>query len=329
MKVFVFEYVTGGGFARMALPGFLHDAEVMWQALVDDLRVIDGVEVLTLRDDRLDRQPALDKVEIPYTEAGRFREDYRHCLAASDAVWVIAPEEAGILESLNREILIAGKRLLGCQPDAVRIAASKFATAQCLSRAGIPVAPTFTSALRMPATGPVVAKPDEGVGCQDTLYFPDRAAAGEWALGKDGAGFVFQPYLPGEPRSLSVLCHPGGCRLLSVNRQHIRLAAGQLHFHGVTTNALPDRDGCHASLARRVAAAIPGLWGYVGIDLIDTEDGPVILEVNPRVTVSYAGMRSALGFNPAASVLALPDPPAPGAWPPAGPLRDERISQCP
>ncbi|MHB1092575.1 ATP-grasp domain-containing protein [Thiobacillus sp.] len=327
MKVFVFEYVTGGGFASMALPGFLHDAEVMWQALVDDLVAIDGVDVLTLRDARL-RRPAMSKVEIVYTDADHFMEDYAHCLATCDAVWPIAPEEAGILESLNRDVLTAGKRLIGCQPGAVRIAASKAATAQRLSRAGIAVAPTFTSPFLMLTKDAVIAKPDDGAGCQDTLYFPTQAAAGEWALDEGDTGFIFQPYISGEPRSLSVLCHPDGCQLLSVNRQHIQLQDGQLRFHGVTTNVLPDYDGCYSSLALSVVSAIPGLWGYVGIDLIDTEDGPVVLEVNPRVTVSYAGMRSALGFNPAARVLSLPDDPALGtALPSARLMRDTWTSQ--
>lgn len=311
----------------MALTGVLHDAEVMWQALVNDLAAIDGVDVLTLRDNRLRRPAAMSKVEIIYTEADYFMEDFQHCLATSDAVWPIAPEETGILESLNQDILIAGKRLLGCQPSAVHIAASKFATAQRLSRAGIPVAPTYTSPFLMPAKGPVVAKPDEGAGCQDALYFHNQVSAKQWALDKSDAGFVFQPYLSGEPRSLSVLCHPEGCQLLTVNRQHIRLENGKLRFHGVTTNALSDSDGCYADLALRVVSAIPGLWGYVGIDLIDTEDGPVVLEVNPRVTVSYAGIRSALGFNPAARVLSLPDNPVTDTLPPARLVRNAWISQ--
>jgi predicted ATP-grasp superfamily ATP-dependent carboligase len=316
MKVFVFEYVTGGGFASIALPGFLHDGEVMWQALVDDLSAIDDVDVITLRDCRLPR-PAGDKVHIIATEANRFAEDYRHCLALSDAVWPVAPEEAGILESLNQGVLNTDKRLLGCQPSAVRIAASKYATARRLGRAGIPVVPTFTSPCLMATNGPVVAKPDEGAGCQDTLYFHNQSAAEDWTLDEGGTGFVFQPFLAGEPLSLSVLCHADGCQLLSVNRQHIRLEDGQLRFDGVTSNERPDQDGRYADLAQCVVNAIPGLWGYVGIDLVETATGPVVLEVNPRVTASYAGLRAMLGFNPAEKVLALPDNPPMSALPPA------------
>lgn len=326
MNVFVFEFVTGGGFAGKALPEFLPDGEAIWQALVDDLSAIEGVDVLTLRDCRLPR-PAMSKVQIINTEAGRFEDDYQHCLAMSDAVWPVAPEGAGILESLNRGILDAGKRLLGCQPEAVHIAASKYATAQQLNCAGIAMVPTFTSPFLMVAKGPVVAKPDDGAGCQDTLYFYTQAAAEEWTLDQGGTGFVFQPFIVGEHLSISLLCHESGCQLLSVNRQHIRLEDGQLRFHGVTINAMPDPGGRYADLALHVVSAIPGLWGYVGIDLIDTKDGPVVLEVNPRATVSYAGLRSALGFNPAEKVLLLPDMHPLCNLPPASLMNDTYVSR--
>jgi predicted ATP-grasp superfamily ATP-dependent carboligase len=47
------------------------------------------------------------------------------------------------------------------------------------------------------------------------------------------------------------------------------------------------------------------LWGYAGIDLILTAGGPVILEINPRLTTSYVGLRQATGENPATLMLDL------------------------
>jgi predicted ATP-grasp superfamily ATP-dependent carboligase len=106
--------------------------------------------------------------------------------------------------------------------------------------------------------------------------------------------------------SLSLLCCDGYARLLSVNRQHVHEADGALHFSGVTVNALPDADGCFADLAARIAAAIPGLWGHVGVDLVRAAGGPTVIEVNPRLTTSCAGLHGALGINLGALVLGLP-----------------------
>jgi len=305
MKVFVFEYVTGGGFAGQALPDFLADGELMWRALVDDLIAVPGVEVLTLRDARLDPVD-IPGLRIRITDAADFERDFQRCLQAADAVWLVAPESHNILEALTCEVLNAGKILLGCRPEAVRIAASKLATSRCLGAAGVAVVPTgLTEDL---LRGRVVIKPDDGVGCQDTLLCADAASAQAWCREHGDVDWVFQPYIEGEALSLSLLCCAGRAQLLSVNRQQVSLEEdGRFTFHGVSVNALSDPDDRYAGLAARVAAAIPGLWGYVGIDLIACADGPRVLEINPRVTVSYAGLRAALNCNPAQRVLALPE----------------------
>ncbi len=62
-----------------------------------------------------------------------------------------------------------------------------------------------------------------------------------------------------------------------------------------------------AGLAQRVAEALPGLWGYVGVDFILSDAGAMVLEVNPRLTTSYVGRRKSIGANPAAWVLGLLD----------------------
>jgi predicted ATP-grasp superfamily ATP-dependent carboligase len=37
-------------------------------------------------------------------------------------------------------------------------------------------------------------------------------------------------------------------------------------------------------LTRAIAGTIPGLAGYVGVDLIFTPSGPIMVEVDPRLT---------------------------------------------
>ena len=73
-------------------------------------------------------------------------------------------------------------------------------------------------------------------------------------------------------------------------------------------DALPRDDARAGTLrawAQALADAIPGLGGYVGVDLVwHAQRGPVLIEVNPRVTMSYVGLSAALGRNLAADVLA-------------------------
>ncbi|MGH8522453.1 MAG: ATP-grasp domain-containing protein, partial [Gammaproteobacteria bacterium] len=56
-------------------------------------------------------------------------------------------------------------------------------------------------------------------------------------------------------------------------------------------------------LLSRILEAVPGLRGYIGIDLVITASGPIVMEINPRLTEAYVGLRQSLRFNPAAPVV--------------------------
>jgi predicted ATP-grasp superfamily ATP-dependent carboligase len=152
-------------------------------------------------------------------------------------------------------------------------------------------------------------KPDDGAGCEDTAVAPHRDAARS-LLAANPRRMVAQPWIDGEPASLSVLCASGRSTLLAVNRQEVRIVEQSVMVNRLVVNAITDIDGRLAALAEAVVRAIPGLWGYIGIDLVRTPDGPVVLEVNPRLTTSYCGLEAALGLNVAELVLKLtaPDP---------------------
>jgi predicted ATP-grasp superfamily ATP-dependent carboligase len=58
------------------------------------------------------------------------------------------------------------------------------------------------------------------------------------------------------------------------------------------------------ALAVRTCEALPGLRGYVGVDMVLTPRGAVVIEVNPRLTTAYLGVRAAVEGNVAARAAA-------------------------
>lgn len=313
LRLFVYEHITGGGLVHAPLPPSLaHEGELMLRALVDDLTALPGVEVVATRDYRLAALPGPARTLCVGPGEG-LEALLGRGLAQAEAIWPVAPESDGILERITRFVAACGVPLLGCSADAVRIAASKLATAQALAAAGIAVAPTAREPAGIaPAHAHLVIKPDDGAGCLATRLHT-RAAALAWWRANAHEGYVVQAYIAGEAMSLSLLCADGEAQILACNRQHVHLAGGDFEFAGVSVNAgLRAR---YAGLASRIARALPGLWGYVGVDLVESEDGPVVIEINPRLTTSYVGLARALGVNPAARVLALRKMPA-GRLPP-------------
>jgi predicted ATP-grasp superfamily ATP-dependent carboligase len=275
----------------------------MVQALLADLAGMAGVEVLASRDPRLAPLSGVDMLQPGPGESCLAL--FERGLADADAAWPTAPETGGVLEHLCLRTLAGNRILLGSRPAAVRLTASKSATIVRLREAGILVPLTCTSAAAVPARrGPWVVKPDDGAGCEDTVRVPDWRGARD-RLAREPGRLIAQPWVEGDPLSLSVIAAGGRGVLLCCNRQRMQVVDGRLALTGLQVNAWPDTEGRLTGLAARIADAVPSLWGYVGVDLVLTADGPVVLEINPRLTTSYAGIRRALQVNVAAMVLGL------------------------
>lgn len=306
LKVFAFEYTSGGGLTDQKLPySLMRQGEVMHRALLADLSAIPDVKVITTRDSRL---PMLDLPQsaLVIPVHGKFAQSFNDCVQAADAVWLVAPEFGGILERLSRKVLRRKRILLGSRPGAVRVASSKLLTVRTLANAGIPVVDTYTPQEALPGNIEAwVVKPDNGAGCLNTRIFSGARKALAWIETNGDDGYVLQPFISGQPCSLTLICCDGLAWVLSCNEQRIAVLDNQFHFLGSTVNSITDSTGEFDRLAQKIATAIPGLWGYVGVDFILTEKGVVVLEVNPRMTTSCAGLHASIGCNPAELVLGL------------------------
>lgn len=292
MRVFVCEFVTSGGLRGATLPESLaREAALIRDAMRRDLAALPQVrEILLAADDRLPLPGA-----VAVTEGADAWAIWRDLARRADVVWPVAPETDGVLARLVEMLRENCPRVLACDPEAIAAATSKLETARRLAAAGVPHIPTFTLAQATDLPGPRITKPDDGAGCEDTRFWPD----GVQATPAPRDGLVIQPFVAGEAASLTVLNAPEGVRLLTVNRQHIAVEDGRVFLTGLSVGALADADGRLEALAEAVVRAMPGLKGIFGIDILLTETGPVVVEVNPRLTTAYAGLGAALGLNPA------------------------------
>jgi predicted ATP-grasp superfamily ATP-dependent carboligase len=326
LRIFVWEYVTAGGWREIgASPSLIAEGRMMVRALAGDLASVPGIEVIVARDRDIDLGPMPAIVET--VPPGRLWHDGRRLTAACDAVWPIAPETSGLLEEATRLVVRAQRPVLNSRLDALAVARSKHATARCLAAHGVPTAPTvFLGETPPQAAQGWVVKPDDGAGAAHTYLVADPADLADRHLshpppsptlslkGRDGiqsagARRIIQPFLPGTPLSLSLLAQNGVAWLLACNRQFVACPSGVFAYLGGVVGGAEPRRAALEPLVARIARALPGLWGYVGVDLIDTPEGPVVLEINPRLTTSYVGLRASIGANPAELVLGLLDRP--------------------
>ncbi|MCS3904471.1 putative ATP-grasp superfamily ATP-dependent carboligase [Methylohalomonas lacus] len=304
MRLLICEFITGGGMLNEPLPPTLaREGELMLQSLVNDLAACDRVtHIDVLRDARLELISGDKVTSLPV--ALDFLQSLKRSCDSVDVVLPVAPESSGILQRMTE--LITGKsvQLLASDTAAVELASGKRRTLATLAGQGIAVVPVVdpADAHSRPAQDWVI-KPDDGVGgegCRRLPVPPDNL----------GGADLLQPFIAGCPASLSLLCTGGRARLLAVNEQYVDLDQEHCQLRGVNVNGLlPDltRQQLDAlqALADAIAAAIPGLWGWVGVDGIFTDGAFTVLEINPRLTTAYCGLHQSLQHNPAEWLLDL------------------------
>jgi len=302
MRLFVCEFLTGGGLCAGELPSaLLRDAACMADALLADLNRIEGLDVFTTRDVRLasetEKATSLGADDDPWVI-------WSECLRSADAAWIVAPESGGILLALRHLADACRCRFIGCDAAAIRIAGSKRLAASHFSATGIDTIPALSLDDTIPHSDEGwVVKPDDGAGCEDSFYFSNTDELDNWRRSCDEPErYILQPRMRGRHASLSVLYGNDGGEILASNAQRIAFAQ-QLRAEGVQSDRPGAQCGEYLPFITAVGNALPGLSGYVGIDFIDTDDGPVLVEVNPRLTTSYAGLKDVLDFNPAERIL--------------------------
>ena len=291
----------------------------MRDALVQDLSELPGISLTTTCDVRC--TPAQYGLAQTIQESDDIWQIWEQCIQQADAVWVIAPETAGILARLTAMVELHQKKLLGCSQTAVKLTSDKRLTNRVLQQAGLPTLPTYTFAEWQELQHEVinsgwVVKMVDGAGCEDSGYFQDESSLRDWIQSRS-LTHIIQSYQSGVPASISALCKDGQAWLLSCNQQKVELvtsspvdafyATASFRYEGSIINGLSAYWVLFESVAQRIAKALPELAGYVGIDLILGEDSGAVhlLEINPRLTTSYAGLRAAINYNPAQLVLDL------------------------
>lgn len=319
MRVFVYEYLSSGVLPAGQMSSSMRvEGRAMLDALLRDFGRCDGVNATTLVD-----------AEGMADEEKRFRALAR----AADWTLLVAPECGGILEDRCRWVEDAGGRLLGSSPAAVRLTADKLTLACHLQANKVPTPPTKTIASLISmressnTTYPIVVKPRDGAGSQATFLLRSpmdwntciKSTASEGWNGE----FIVQPFVEGLPASVAFLMGQGGAIALPAAEQSLS-ADGRFRYGGGSV-PLPSGLAARArQLAQRAVAGLPGLRGFVGVDLVlgATAADDVVVEINPRVTTSYVGLRQLARFNLAEALLALArgEPPPALSWR-RGPIR--------
>ncbi len=317
MRIFLYEFVCGGGlFSAGVQPpsdSLVGEGMAMLSALAADFSRISGVSTDLLVDVR-HRGLDLPGCTIHTVDSASAERDSLARLAAvADWTVVVAPEFDDQLLSRCLAVERAGGRLLGPNAGLVALAADKQATAEHLSARGVPVAPGIALAagesLPVDFHYPAVLKPRFGAGSQGIRWISDAHAIN----GAVSIASRLERYVPGTAVSVAALCGPArgefsGIAPLVPCRQFVDMCAG-FAYSGGSLPIEPELAQRATRLATRAIATLADPLGYLGVDLVLGDDASgaddAVIEINPRLTTSYVGLRALARGNLAEGMMDL------------------------
>ncbi|MDH5511281.1 MAG: ATP-grasp domain-containing protein [Nitrospinota bacterium] len=297
MKILLLEYLCAGGEADISSP-LADEGVAMLRAAMRDFAKV--ARPFTIAEERF--LPRLEGVGEVRTMCKAPVDAFADALEECDAALIIAPETGGSLSRYTSMAEFRGILNLGCRAEAMECAGNKLLFARRMEELGIPHPRTFHATCYFDSSalpiGRWVAKPVDGAGCCGARI---HEKSSRMTMPQDGS-VIAQEYVEGDPMSACVVAGDDGPMVVSVNRQFIRESEGGLEYlGGEVTNMAPD-DSLE-EIARALWDGIPGLAGFWGIDYIMAPAGPVVIEVNPRLTTSYCALGAATGANPALMIL--------------------------
>jgi len=319
VRVLIYEYFTGGGLADSPkFPSVLSEGYAMLNSLLRDFSHNAGCETITVLDRRLTEDiphVAANKM-ITVSSSADVKKIFRSTISEVDAILVVAPETEGTLCKLTQLVEdTGGATLLGSSSNAVKVASNKQNITRLAKSLGVavPEIVTFSTdetedaifSIMRDLGFPAIVKPTEGAGSEGVYLINNRQDLHDALRNATKGGMkkklLAQQYVKGTDASVSVLSSRSGLTMpLSLNKQIIQLRSpkdqASRYEGGYTPLDHPLKTKAFES-ASKIVKAVKGLKGYIGVDFVLTEDEPVLMEVNARITTSYTGLYRVLHRN--------------------------------
>ena len=329
-KIFIFEFVSGGGFNQGDIPSSLFcEGYGMLKSIITDFKAL-NLEISTLLDYRISflstylKADYIEQVNVKENYIKKFKKAVKKC----DSCFIIAPEFSNILYDLTKIAKDNYKKILSIELEGIKLGSSKFKTYQFFKASGVNTPQTFIIPFKNNTLDvdfiiqkfnklnyPIVIKPDDGVGADSIFYFDDELQIYNFFnlsnnMIEPERSFILQEYIEGEDLSISLIGTSNFVNqlstnpvILTVNSQNINIKKANFkseYFGGCT----PVKN-----LEKQITAILQKLnlkqfKGYFGIDFIRKADNSIyFIEINSRLTTSYIGLRNIVNYNPVELIL--------------------------
>jgi predicted ATP-grasp superfamily ATP-dependent carboligase len=320
LRLLVYEHVSGGGFADELIPSsVLSEGFGMLRMLIADFEAA-GHTVTTTLDSRIARlnPPINADCIVPVFSSREAHVNIQKISKQTDAAYIIAPETDGVLQSLVELVDQTGATSLNCSAKSIEKVSKKPVFYDFVKKMGLRVPKTMMFSvtddlkeIKKAVRGgfPLIFKPANGVSCCGLSVVRNEGevagAVGKIKKETSSKQFVAQELIEGVAASVSLVSTGSDAVSISLNRQDVSIEtpeACSTYIGGSVPFDHPLKAEAFGA-AEKLVKSFGDLRGYIGVDLVLTEDEAVAIDVNPRLTTSYVGLRRVANFNLAQAIV--------------------------
>ena len=318
-RIFIYEHISGGGFNNKEIPlSLFSEGFGMLRTIVEDFKAL-NFEVKTMLDYRIIKMAFLlncdyiKEIKREMTIIQEFKSSIKDC----QYIFIIAPEFSKILYNFTKIAEDMGKTLLSMNSGPVLLASSKFQTYGFFKNSGLLTPQTF----HIKSTenkfnvefarksydllqSPAILKPEDSVGAE-SIYLIKNKGEFEKFVNENiqylngSRDYILQKYVSGTDLSASIINQENRLTVLSINSQKIKLIENKINYLGGMTPADDSEHIKKEFIKLMENLDLTKFKGYFGIDFIRMIDGKIyLIEINPRLTTSYIGIRNVAKANP-------------------------------
>ncbi|MFX0187703.1 MAG: ATP-grasp domain-containing protein [Candidatus Hodarchaeota archaeon] len=319
-KIFLFEFASGGGFNQVNIPTSLFcEGFGMLRSIIEDFKSLD-FEISILLDYRgISYKKFLQADIIKQVNANddylvKFEKEVKNC----EFCFLIAPEFSDILYKLTKIVKNNNKEILSEDLDGITLGTYKLDTYEFFKtfKANTPLSFLISRKKQNfnansiiqkfnQLTCPVIIKPEDGVGAGNIFYFENEKQIREFF--KDltekldiNRNYILQEFIEGRDLSVSLIGTSSNPIILSVNTQNLNIKNhnGESEYLGGTTPAENYEEITKNLVKILENMDLSKFSSYYGIDFIRKKDKSIyFIEINPRLTTSYIGIRNIVDKN--------------------------------
>ena len=327
-KIFIFEFVSGGGYNQVDFPLSLFcEGYAMLRTTIEDFKKL-GFQIITLLDKRIShlaRYLKTNMVKLVKPE-DEFLKIYTNYVKKSTFCFIIAPEFSKHLYNLTQIAKDLNKKILSINLNGVWLGTSKLETYKYFIANKVNTPKSY----KIPLKGgemdvdfilqkfdqlgsSIIMKPEDGAGSELIYHFTTKdqilllfeRAKANFDIARS---YIVQEFIDGDDLSISIINRTNSEKIndrdqiiLSINAQNVQNIDSNKDSYYLGGFTPVENYKVLRNKFEKILKSmdLTSFQGYFGIDFIKKADNSIyFIEINPRLTTSYIGIRNILDFNP-------------------------------